>query len=225
MIIKPFTYSICEGKILINDQTMDLRPFRITGLCGPMGSGKSTFVKLLVDYRFKELDIFSSYGFSAYLSQDLTRLFTGNTVQSIIDMYRDKRFEVGRHFQEEAFDHYLKLFEFPGESRQEDFLTDFSEGERQRLAIALTAATTAETAVYDEPTTALNQKFRHLFYTTIRQQAARSRIFIISHRITDILATCDSVIYFKNLQIQSYGSLGNMMRTPEMQEMLRPYVL
>lgn len=190
-----------------------------------MGSGKSTFVKLLVDYRFKELDIFSSYGFSAYLSQDLTRLFTGNTVQSIIDMYRDKRFEVGRHFQEEAFDHYLKLFEFPGESRQEDFLTDFSEGERQRLAIALTAATTAETAVYDEPTTALNQKFRHLFYTTIRQQAVRSRIFIISHRITDILATCDSVIYFKNLQIQSYGSLGNMMRTPEMQEMLRPYVL
>ncbi|MGC9513513.1 MAG: ATP-binding cassette domain-containing protein [Fidelibacterota bacterium] len=224
MIIRPFTYSICEGKTLINDQRMDLGPFRITGLCGPIGSGKSTFIKLLVDYRFKELDIFSSYGFSAYLSQDLTRLFTGNTVQSIIDMYRDERFEVGRHFQEQVFDHYLKLFEFPRESRQEDFLTDFSEGERQRLAIALTAATTAETAVYDEPTTALNQKFRHLFYATIRQQAARSRIFIISHRITDILATCDSVIYFKDLQIQGYGSLGDMIKTPEMQEMLKPYI-
>ncbi|MDK2976398.1 MAG: ATP-binding cassette, subfamily bacterial [Candidatus Marinimicrobia bacterium] len=224
MIINPFTYSICDGKTLVNNQTIDLGPYRITGLCGPMGSGKSTFIKLLVDYRFKELGIFSSYGFSAYLSQDLTRLFTGNTVQSIINMYRDARFEVGRHFQEKAFDYYLKLFDFPGELRPEDFLTDFSEGERQRLAIALTAATTAKTAVYDEPTTALNQKFRHLFYDMIHQQAAQSRIFIISHRITDILATCDSIIYFKNLQIQGYGSLGDMIKTPEMQEMLRPYI-
>ena len=224
MIIQPFKYTICEGKILINEKTVDLSPYRVTGLCGPMGSGKSTCVKLLVDYRFKGLNIFSTYGFSAYLSLDLTRLFTGNTVQSIIDMYKDTRFEVGRHFQESAFNHYLNLFEFPGDLRREDYLTDFSEGERQRLAIALTAATTAETAVYDEPTTALNQKYRQQFYSIISQQAARSRIFIISHRITDILATCDSVIYFKDLHIHSHGSLRDMIRTREIQEMLRPYV-
>jgi ABC-type multidrug transport system ATPase subunit len=212
MIIYPFTYTINDKKKLVNQNHIDLSHFHITGLCGPIGSGKSTFIKLLVDYQYRNLNFFSTYEFSAYLSQDLTRLFTGNTVRSVTDMYRDTRFEVGKHFREDTFRHAIKLLGFPFESRQDEYLTDFSEGEKQRLAIALTTATTAETAVYDEPTTALNTYYRHVFYTLIREQAKHSRIFIISHRINDILAVCDSLIWFENVEVLMYGPLGNMIR-------------
>ncbi len=212
MIIFPFTFPVSDQKVLINDKTIDLSPWRVTGLCGPLGSGKSTFIKLLVDYQYKDLNIFSSYGFSAYLSQDLTRLFTGNTVQSVTDMYRDKRFEVGQHFQEDLFHQVIRTMDFPFESRREEYLTNFSEGEKQRLAIALTLATSAKTAVYDEPTTALNTRYRHQFYSLVRKQSEHSRIFIISHRINDILAVCDSMIWFDSLRVQDYGPLADMIR-------------
>ncbi|MDD3806572.1 MAG: ATP-binding cassette domain-containing protein [Candidatus Marinimicrobia bacterium] len=223
MIIQPFTYPICEKKTLINKNIINLTPYCVTGICGPVGSGKSTFIKLLVDYKYRHLNIFSNYGFSAYLSQDLTRLFTGNTVKSIVDMYRDSRYEVGRHFQEKDFFRYIAMFDFPFESRKDDFLTDFSEGERQRLAIALTAATVAQTAVYDEPTTALNARYRECFYKIVKQQAQNTRIFIISHRISDLLATCDSLILFKDLHIQSFGDIRSMVQTLEIQKMIHFY--
>lgn len=219
MIIFPFTFPVSDQKVLINDKTIDLSPWRVTGLCGPLGSGKSTFIKLLVDYQYKDLNIFSSYGFSAYLSQDLTRLFTGNTVQSVTDMYRDKRFEVGQHFQEDLFHQVIRTMDFPFESRREEYLTNFSEGEKQRLAIALTLATSAKTAVYDEPTTALNTRYRHQFYSLVRKQSEHSRIFIISHRINDILAVCDSMIWFDSLRVQDYGPLADMIR----KEIIRRY--
>jgi len=216
MIVHPFTFRINDDKSLLNEKTIDLNPYRITGLCGPIGSGKSSFIRLLVDYNYRDLNIFSSYGFSAYLSQDLTRLFTGNTVNSLISLYQDDRFEVGRHFRKKRFERYLDLLKFPGQERYHEYLTDFSEGERQRLAIALTAATSAETAVFDEPTTALNREYRKRFYSIINELSPNTRIFIISHRINDILAVCDSVIWFNKLKIAAAGPLEHMIRYPEL---------
>lgn len=216
MIIHPFNFKINDNKSLVNENNIDLSSFRITGLCGPVGSGKSTFIRLLVDYMFRDLKIFSSYGFSAYLSQDLTRLFTGNTVNSLISLYQDKRFEVGRHFHKDKFEGYMNTLEFPEPYRYDEYLTDFSEGERQRLAIALTAATSAEKAVFDEPTTALNNKYRQRFYLIIKELSEYTRVFIISHRINDILAVCDSVIWFNKLKIIETGPIDDMIRYPEL---------
>jgi len=214
--VYPFTFSINDSKYLVNEKTLDLSPYRITGICGPIGSGKSTFIKLLVDYTYRDLKIFSSYGFSAYLSQDLTRLFTGNTVNSLISLYQDDRFEVGRHFQKESFKRYLNTLEFPQQERYDEYLTDFSEGERQRLAIALTAATSAETAVFDEPTTALNNEYRQRFYSIVKEISHNTRVFIISHRINDIISLCDSVLWFNRLKITEAGPLEYMIRYPEL---------
>ncbi len=216
MIVYPFNFKINDVKTLINENQIDLSPYRITGLCGPIGSGKSTFIRLLVDYTYRDLKIFSSYGFSAYLSQDLTRLFTGNTVNSLIALYQDDRFEVGRYFQIDNFERYMQLLDFPGKDRYNEYLTDFSEGERQRLAIALTAGSSAGTAVFDEPTTALNNKYRQRFYTIVKEISHNSRIFIISHRINDILALCDSIIWFKGLHIVKAGPIESMIKFPEL---------
>ncbi|MCK4814016.1 MAG: hypothetical protein KAT14_08780, partial [Candidatus Marinimicrobia bacterium] len=73
MKILPFTYRISSEKTLLNDQEIDLSASECIGIIGPVGSGKSQFIKLLADYQLHDVGAFSEYPFCAYLSQDLTR--------------------------------------------------------------------------------------------------------------------------------------------------------
>jgi len=200
--IRPCDYEYAPGEILTNRFENEFRAGEKVGILGAVGSGKSLLIKCLADYRLHQIGAFSPNHFCAYLSQDLTRLFTGNTPSSIIDMYCNRQHEVGRHFDMEAFKAYCRTFEISELVEKNRRLLHYSEGEKQRLGICLALSVQAEICILDEPTTALNKYFRRCLYDVINQSPSGKIFFIISHRLPDILETSQTIIYMENSKVR-----------------------
>jgi len=202
MKILPFKYEINSQKIFKNEKIIDISAYSCIGIIGKIGSGKSTLIKLLVDYELQNVGAFDSYDFSAYLSQDLSRLFIGNTLRTIINLYENKSYEIGKHFDKVLFLKYIEKLELNINNKYNRRLIDFSVGEAQRIAIALTSAIVSKIVVYDEPTTALNNHYLNIFYSIVNEIKKRSKIFIISHNFLDIIKTSEYILWIDELQIK-----------------------
>jgi len=202
MKILPFKYEINSQKIFKNEKIIDISAYSCIGVIGKIGSGKSTLIKLLVDYELQNVGAFDSYDFSAYLSQDLSRLFIGNTLRTIINLYENKSYEIGKHFDKVLFLKYIEKLELNINNKYNRRLIDFSVGEAQRIAIALTSAIVSKIVVYDEPTTALNNHYLNIFYSIVNEIKKRSKIFIISHNFLDIIKTSEYILWIDELQIK-----------------------
>jgi ABC-type multidrug transport system ATPase subunit len=221
MKIQPFIYRIAKDNYLKNTEEIRLSGRRCIGILGPVGSGKSLLIKLLADEQLRETGAFSEYPFCAYLSQDLTRLFTGNTPKSILELYADRRYTVGKHFDRVLFDlcvQRLNIRELLEENRR---LISYSEGERQRLGISLAAAVKAPVCILDEPSTALDLQHRLVLFDIIKEIRERSRVFLISHRPADALYVCDYLIRMDELQIREHFPMQEII---EKHDFLRYYL-
>ena len=204
MKILPFIYKLSDNKKLVNAAEIDLSASRCTAIIGAVGSGKSLLIKLLADSHLHEVGAWSSYPFCAYLSQDLTRLFTGNTIETILELYKDKRYMVGQHFDPTLFDVYVKRLEIDHLVKANRRLAHYSEGERQRLGICLAAAVKAHVTILDEPTTALNMRYRQILFDIIDEIKERSTVFIISHKLLDCISTSEHLIRMENLEVAEH---------------------
>ena len=202
MKILPFKYEINSQKIFKNEKIIDISAYSCIGIIGKIGSGKSTLIKLLVDYELQNVGAFDSYDFSAYLSQDLSRLFIGNTLETIINLYENKSYEIGKHFDKVLFLKYIEKLELNINNKYNRRLIDFSVGETQRIAIALTSAIVSKIVVFDEPTTALNNHYLNIFYSIVNEIKKQSKIFIISHNFLDIIKTSEYILWIDELQIE-----------------------
>jgi len=195
----------------IRNQESGIRNHPCLAILGPVGSGKSLLIKLLADSNLHEIAAYSDYPFCAYLSQDLTRLFTGNSIASLLEIYQDKRYSVGQHFNKTLFDTVAEKFELTQLIKENRRLMHYSEGERQRLGISLAAAVEAKVTILDEPTTALNIKHRLALYDMIREMKSRTKVIIISHRFLDCLSVADHFIRMENLEIKEHFTLKEII--------------
>jgi len=214
MKIHPFHHTISPGYFLRNEHDIDLSAFSCIGILGPVGSGKSQLIKLLADSGLRSCGAFSEYPFCAYLSQDLTRLFTGNTPSSILELYRDTRYEIGRHFDASIFAdtcRELRIDELIARNRR---LAHYSEGERQRLGICLASAVLAPVTILDEPTTALDTHCRQILFSMIGKMRERTQVYVISHRLADLLAVCDYMIRMEDRCVAEHFPLEQIIEKP-----------
>ena len=119
MKILPFKYEINSQKIFKNEKIIDISDYSCIGVIGKIGSGKSTLIKLLVDYELQNVGAFDSYDFSAYLSQDLSRLFIGNTLETIINLYENKD-RIGEYGLKSSNDEIVRILHAKTPRRKEE---------------------------------------------------------------------------------------------------------
>lgn len=232
MKLLPFKYKINDELTLRNNFEIDLsnqqavnsdqlsavknlesgiRNHQCLAIMGPVGSGKSLLIKLLADSQLYELGAYSEYPFCAYLSQDLTRMFTGNSIESILEIYQDKRYSVGQHFNKSLFDIYAEKLNISKLIKANRRLMHYSEGERQRLGLCLAAAVEAKVTILDEPTTALNIEHRLALYEMIKGMKKRTQVIIISHRFLDCLSVADYFIRMDKLELKEHFSVEQII--------------
>ena len=172
---------------LIKDIALAIRPGERLGLLGRNGAGKTTLIKLLAN----ELQPLSG---KRVEGKDLN---IGYFAQHQLEQLRPDESPLQHMLKldpltrEQEHLNYLGGFDFKGEMARSP-CTNFSGGEKSRLALALLIWTRPNLLLLDEPTNHLDLEMRHAL--TLALQDYEGGVILVSHDRALLRASCDEFI-------------------------------
>ncbi|MEL6308094.1 MAG: ABC-F family ATP-binding cassette domain-containing protein, partial [Chloroflexota bacterium] len=166
-----------KAKPLFHADDIDLTRGDVAALIGSNGTGKSTFLKTLLE-KIKPLKGHITFGASVqvgYFAQAHDSLNHENTVvEELIRHKRDMGISDGRH--------YLAPYLFSGDDVFKP-VGSLSGGERGRLALAILSLTGANLLLLDEPTSAVDRQSQNQVMSTLEKLKDRVTVVIVGHRV------------------------------------------
>jgi ATP-binding cassette subfamily B protein len=212
------TFSYDDGTPSARNITVDIPPGTVVGLAGKSGSGKSTFVNLMLGlYRAQQglvkidgipvdqLDMRTVRRYIGVVSQSPI-IFSGTVYDNIAHANRSTAFEkvVEAAKNANAHDFIIKMKEgydsFTGENG-----VLLSGGEKQRIALARTFLRDPSILILDEATSALDSESEGLIQDAMRNIVRGKTSLIIAHRLSTI-RDADIILFFKDGEIVERGT-------------------
>ncbi len=215
-LTKKFPSSLFKkAHLVLNDFSWQIPEGQVAALLGPNGSGKSTLLKILLGFFLP--------------TQGSAKLF-GSTCNGLTVRHRLGFLPERPTFQlflnaREALTFYGKLSHVPSLSTKieellilvglfehaNDLIATYSQGMRQRLALAQTLIHDPNLLILDEPTTGLDPSGIDFFYNLLlKLKKSGKTILLTSHVLTYVEEICDQVAIIQN------GNLlyaGNFIKT------------
>lgn len=195
-----------SDKTVLSNVKLHVVPGARIGLLGPNGAGKSTLIKTLA-------------GELSLLSGQLTQgenLAVGYFAQHQLEALDDQASPL-LHLQriapterEQTLRNFLGGFDFKGD-RCDEVITNFSGGEKARLALALIAWQKPNLLLLDEPTNHLDLEMRHAL--TMALQDFSGAVLVVSHDRHLLKSTTDEFLLVANGKVDSFeGDLDDYAR-------------
>lgn len=198
-----FNIRITQAKKTLEDFTLgpvefELKPDTITAIVGNNGSGKSTLLKLIMNLApldSGEIKYSNSKSipkeYVAYLPQSFTGydVFTGNDLKEFISQWYT-------NWNELFFKEIIQLFNVNLYKR----FSSLSQGDQQKLMLALTLPRGTELLLLDEPTNFIDiPAKKHLVgLLTKWMETEGSTILFTSHQASDIQKLADYIVILKD---------------------------
>ena len=199
-----------DGRTVLADLRLQLRPGERIGLLGRNGAGKSTLIKLLAD----ELAL------SAGVRTEGKGLAIGYFAQHQLETLRPAESPLQHMLRldpiarEQDLRDYLGGFAFRGngeggtETPATAACEAFSGGEKTRLALALLIWRRPNLLLLDEPTNHLDLEMRHAL--TCALQDFDGAMVLVSHDRALLSATCDRFLLVDDGRVEEFeGDLGD----------------
>jgi ATP-binding cassette, subfamily B, multidrug efflux pump len=223
-----FTYGRSDGRAVLQDFDLHIRPGERVGLVGRSGAGKSTLVNLLL--RFHELEQGSiridGHDIRA-VTQESLRSAIGMVTQdtsllhrSIADNIRygrpgatlDQIVAAARKAQ--AHDFILGLQDWKGRSGYDAHVGErgvkLSGGQRQRIAIARVVLKDAPILILDEATSALDSEVELAIQDQLLNLMEGKTVIAIAHRLSTI-ARMDRLVVLEAGRIVEQGTHAELL--------------
>lgn len=198
------------------------------GIVGKNGSGKTTFVNLLMglytptngsikidgkninnidlnEYMNYFSPIFQNYNMYAYsVNENISMMSNADTsrVCDLIDEVNLSGFN-GMTNEELANKFISKEYSENG--------IEFSGGQEQKIAIARALYKNAPIFILDEPSSALSPKSEIELYELVNKRLKNKTTFFVSHRMASCII-CDEILVFDDGKIIERGSHSDLMR-------------
>lgn len=210
----------------LHDLTFSCRRGQTTAIIGSTGSGKSTVAKLLLrlhditrgrvllgerdvrDITQRELRARVSY------VPQKAWLFSGTVASNLRDGLPDATEEQMRHALDVAQSQFVYNLERGLDAAVAQGGTNFSGGQRQRLAIARAIIKPADLYIFDDSFSALDFKTDAALRAALTQEMRGSALLIIAQRISTILHA-DQIIVLKDGEVVGRGRHEELMETCE----------
>jgi ABC-2 type transport system ATP-binding protein len=201
----------------VDDLTFELAPGRITGFAGPNGAGKSTTMRLLLGLAQSDSGRATINGRPYAELRDPLR-----HVGALLD---PNVFHPGRSGRT-ALRIAARPARIPGQRVEEVLhLTGlgnaahrraggYSQGMRQRLALAAALLGDPETLILDEPANGLDPEGVHWLRGLLRRLSAEGRtIFISSHLLAELAQTVDDVVIINQGRLVAAGPIAALLES------------
>ena len=222
----------------VSDASFTIDEGEYFGLVGESGCGKSTLAKAVLGglddngqvtsgkmrYKGEEFQDFSEKQLNENLRWKEISFIPQGSMNSLdpLERINDQAWEIAKVHtdmdREEAMEQFEEMFDIVGlqKSRINDYPHQFSGGMQQRAIIALALFLNPSLIVADEPTTALDvimqdQIFKYL--DEIREETDTSML-LITHDISVVLESCDSMAIMHSGQVAETGSTTQLYDSP-----------
>ncbi|MFT6070876.1 MAG: ATP-binding cassette subfamily B protein [Bacteriovoracaceae bacterium] len=195
------SFSYDTGPLVLKNVSVEVKPGETIGLVGPTGSGKSTFIKLLLRFyeaqkgevsldgeTIDQYDFQSLRGAFSYVGQD-NYLFHGTAEENIKFgsfnatseeiMEASKKAEAHSFIENSLGNSYQTIV---GERGQK-----LSGGQRQRMAIARAIVKNAPIYLFDEATSAVDNETEAAIQRSLLKITSEKTTIIVAHRLSTIV--------------------------------------
>lgn len=192
----------------LNGVNLEIQEAEIFGILGPNGAGKTTLVRILStlikpssgevsvagftlpngDYKLKKL--------IGYMPQRPS-LYEDLSAKKNLEFFLNLHSHNGlRGSNINKIDQILEFVEL--KDRQDDLISTFSSGMKQRLSLACTLVHQPKILFLDEPTSGVDPKLKRTFWDYFKKlQQDGTTLIITTHQLTDA-ENCDRLALMKN---------------------------
>jgi ABC-2 type transport system ATP-binding protein len=205
----------------IEDLTLDVARGEVFGFLGANGAGKTTTIRLLLDLLRPTRGRASVLGIDCHRDSLNARLRIGY-LPGELPIYRDlnaadylkylARLD-SRPVAPDYLRHLLRRFDVSDIDAKRP-LRDQSHGMKQKIGIIQALMTRAPVVILDEPTAGLDPLMAQAFRETVAElrQRGETTVFLSSHVLTEVEATCDRIGLVRGGRIVTSGTIADLKR-------------
>jgi ABC-2 type transport system ATP-binding protein len=219
LVVAGLTKRYPGGLTAVEDVSFRVERGQVLGLLGPNGAGKTTVLQILMGLIQPTSGELRAFGH---------RIVPGAAVLSRIGSFvegpgflphltgaenlRLYWAATGRPTPDSGIEEVLKISGL-GQAVHRRVAT-YSQGMRQRLAIAQAMLGRPELLVLDEPTNGLDPPQIHAMRKMLREYAARgATVLISSHLLTEVEQTCSHVVVMQRGRLMAAGTVADIAGT------------
>lgn len=202
-----------EEEQILKDFSIDIEPGKIIGIHGASGSGKSTFLKLLMRFwdvndgkitisnkDIKKIATDDLRDMESFVTQD-THLFKDTIGNNIaIGKKNATQSEIEEAAKKAAIHDFIVSLPEGYDSQVGELGDTLSGGEKQRIGIARAIIHDAPLILMDEPTSNLDSLNESIILKSLRESADEKTVVLVSHR-KSTMNIADKVIQMGNGRI------------------------
>ena len=223
-----FSYGRADGKKVLDDLNLVIRPGERVGLVGRSGAGKSTLVNLLLRFHDLEQGSLRVDGHDVReLTQESLRAAIGMVTQDTSLLHRSIAANIGFGLpgatqaqieaaakKAQAHEFILGLQDYKGRTGYDAQVGErgvkLSGGQRQRIAIARVILKDAPILVLDEATSALDSEVEIAIQDQLLGLMEGKTVIAIAHRLSTI-ARMDRLIVLEQGRIVEQGTHAELL--------------
>ena len=208
------------NRVLLKDLSINLQSSGLVGIIGNNGKGKTTLLKNISGL-LKPLSgtvLFNEKNILQLSAEERARIVSLNLTSNQItfpirvnELVSMGRYPYTNHWagltklDEDIVAQCIAICEI--DHLKNKFVTDISDGERQKVFIAKTLAQQTPVILFDEPTAFLDYSSKKQFFQTMKKIAVEQNkiIIISSHDIDFLTAYADDLIMIENDETVLFG--------------------
>ena len=207
-----------QGKAVVDQLNITLKPGEILGLLGPNGAGKTTFFymiaglirsdsgKILIDEEDvtdKTVSVRASMGL-AYLPQEPS-VFGRLTVEENILAALEQRRDINKEQKKRELEKLVEEFQLKKFLKTKSI--KLSGGERRRVEIARSLSSNPSFILLDEPFAGIDPKAVSELKETLKKlKNLKLGILISDHNVRETMQICDNVLVMNEGKVIAEGT-------------------
>ncbi|XP_026888207.2 multidrug resistance-associated protein 9 [Electrophorus electricus] len=195
----------------LRDLTFTLPKGNLLGVCGNVGSGKTSLISSILEQMHLQSGTVSANGTFAYVSQQAW-IFHGTVQDNIL---------MGEPFDQNRYDSVihacslkpdLAILPYGDQTEIGERGLNLSGGQKQRVSLARAVYSNRDIFLLDDPLSAVDAHVgKHIFEECIKNELKGKSVILVTHQL-QYLEFCDEVLLLENGEIQEAGTHRALMK-------------